>query len=49
MECERCDTCETLEVWRELHEAINHVIDGVTIADLVEKRKARQDAYDYSI
>ena len=48
-ECERCDTCETLEVWRELYEAINHVIDGVTIADLVEKRKARQDTYDYSI
>ena len=41
-ECERCDTCETLEVWKDLHGAINQVVDGVTIADLVEKRKERK-------
>ena len=35
-ECERCDTCETLEVWKQLYEAINQVIDGVTVADLVK-------------
>jgi carbamate kinase len=34
--CERCDTCETLEVWQELYDAVNKVVDGVTIADLVE-------------
>ncbi len=39
-ECERCDTCETLEVWKDLYKAINNVIDNVTIADLVKKRKA---------
>lgn len=38
-ECERCGTCETLEVWRELYEAINNVIDNVTIADLVNRRQ----------
>ena len=32
--CERCDTCETLEVWQELYDAVNKVVDGVTIADL---------------
>lgn len=37
--CERCDTCETLEVWQELYNAVNKVVDGVTIADLVERRK----------
>lgn len=47
--CERCDTCETLEVWKELHDAINRVVDGVTIADLVEKRKQRTEVMDYSI
>ena len=41
-ECERCDTCETLDVWKDLHSAINRVVDGVTIADLVEKRKERK-------
>lgn len=47
--CERCDTCETLGVWKELYQAVNHVVDGVTIADLVERRKRRLDAMDYSI
>lgn len=33
--CGRVDTCETLEVWKELQNAINRVVDGVTIADLL--------------
>lgn len=41
--CERCDTCETLGVWKDLYAAINQVIDGVTIADLAEKQGRRQD------
>ena len=40
-ECERCDTCETLEVWKELARAINHVVDNVTIADLLERQQER--------
>lgn len=47
--CERCDSCETLEVWKELYAAINQVIDNVTIADLVEKRQKRLKNLDYSI
>lgn len=41
-ECERCDTCETLGVWKDLHEAINQVVDGVTIGDLLEKQLKRE-------
>lgn len=48
-ECERCDTCETLGVWKELYEAINKVVDGVTIEDLLERKKMRVGAMDYSI
>lgn len=48
-ECELCDTCETLEVWKELYEAINQVVDGVTVADLVERHKKRMSNLDYSI
>lgn len=40
--CERCDTCETLAVWRDLYGAINQVVDGVTIADLAEKARRNQ-------
>lgn len=47
--CERCDTCETLEVWRKLYDAVNEVVDGVTIADLVEKHQRCLENLDYSI
>lgn len=40
-ECERCDTCETVEVWKELYEAIDRVVDNVTLADLAERRRKR--------
>ncbi|MDR2889184.1 MAG: Rrf2 family transcriptional regulator [Lachnospiraceae bacterium] len=45
-ECERCDTCETLEVWKRLNVAINQVVDSITIADLSDKQRARQGAMD---
>lgn len=48
-ECERCDTCETLSVWRDLADAINQVVDNVTIADLLEKQQARLGAMAYMI
>ena len=48
-ECERCDTCETLEVWKKLYDAINDVVDNVTLADLVEQRQRRMENLDYSI
>jgi len=40
--CERWDTCETLDVWRDLYGAINQVVDGVSIADLAEKARWNQ-------
>lgn len=40
-DCERCDTCDTLAVWKELRDAINNVVDNVTIADLLERQDAR--------
>lgn len=41
--CERVDTCETLEVWKELYSAINRVVDGVTIVDLMHSKKMVKD------
>ncbi len=35
-QCGRSGTCETLPVWRKLDEAINRVVDSVTIADLAK-------------
>lgn len=47
--CERADTCETLQVWKDLYDAINKVVDGVTLADLLERRQKRVENLDYSI
>lgn len=47
--CDRCDICETLEVWKDLADAINTVVDGVTLADLAERQKKRTAVPDYSI
>ncbi len=37
--CPRSGKCATLDVWKQLDEAINGVIDHITLADLVEKQK----------
>jgi len=41
--CARCDSCEPLEVWKQISDAINNVVDNVTIADLLQKKKKRQN------
>lgn len=48
-ECERCYTCETLEVWKELYAAVNNVIDNITIADLAERHRHRAENQGHSI
>ncbi len=35
-QCLRADNCPTLKVWKELSDAINGVVDNVTLADLME-------------
>ncbi len=47
--CNRIDTCETVQVWKDLYRAINQVVDGITIADLVERHNNRVGALDFSI
>lgn len=41
--CCRADICVTLDVWRQLHDAINNVVDHVTLADLVEEQKSKPE------
>ena len=40
-QCPRCDNCATLDVWKQLDEAISGVVDHITLADLVEKQKSK--------
>jgi Rrf2 family protein len=46
--CERAACCVTIEIWEKINEAVNHVIDNITLADLVE-RYYEKGASDYSI
>lgn len=42
-QCDRSNCCATLHVWKELNDAINSVVDRVTLADLVKEQKAMPD------
>lgn len=38
-QCPRCDQCVTLDIWKQLDEAISGVVDNITLADLAQKQK----------
>ena len=46
-ECDRMDSCATMRVWKQLNDAINGVVDNITLADLVEGQK--NNGSDYCI
>ncbi len=37
-QCPRCDQCVTLGVWEKIAEAVNNVVDNITLADLVKSK-----------
>lgn len=45
-ECDRCETCASLKVWKKLQDAINNVVDHITIQDLMDDN---EKVLDYSI
>ena len=45
--CDRNASCATLMVWQKLYDAINGVVDSITLEDLVEYEK--QNVGDYMI
>ena len=38
-QCSRYAECATISVWEKLNDAINGVVDNITLADLVEEQK----------
>lgn len=38
--CARADTCVTLEVWMKLKDAIDNVVDHITLQDLLDRKHA---------
>lgn len=43
--CERQDKCPTLFIWQKIYDAVNNVVDNITLADLVEKQINGADNY----
>ena len=39
--CARADECVTMEVWREIKDAVNKVVDNITLAELVEQQRQK--------
>lgn len=37
-QCPRSSKCITLDVWKQIDDAINNVVDNITLADLVKKQ-----------
>lgn len=44
-ECERKNGCVTFRIWEKMNEAINGVVDNITLADLVEWQNEKSDEY----
>ena len=40
-ECPRAEDCLTLPVWRGLYQVINAYLDGITLQDILDQRRAR--------
>lgn len=37
-QCPRCDTCVTLDVWRQIDVAVSNVVDHITLSDLTKNK-----------
>lgn len=45
MPCERQDNCVTVIVWKKINEAINNVVDNITLQDLVDWQNEKNGNY----
>ena len=45
MECERRQGCVTVRVWEQINQAVNQVVDHITLEDLVRWQQEKADQY----
>ncbi len=43
--CERKDGCVTVRIWEKINDAINGVVDHITLADMVDWQEQQADQY----
>lgn len=44
-ECNRVQDCVTVKVWQQINDAVNNVVDNITLADLVEWQTEKGNDY----
>lgn len=42
-QCDRAGLCASLTVWKQLKDAVDQVVDHVTLADLIEEQRQKPD------
>ncbi len=47
--CLRVDTCPTRHVWCEIAASVENILKGLTLQDLLERRKDDRKSWDYCI
>ncbi len=47
--CERSEACDTLFVWQEIYDAVNRVVDSITLEDILNRCNARNFNLNYII
>lgn len=45
VECDRREACVTVRIYEKINDAINNVVDNITLADLVEWQLEKADQY----
>lgn len=40
-QCPRRSKCVTIDVWKQIDDAVNNVVDNITLADLVKRHKEK--------
>lgn len=43
--CERRQECVTVRIWEQINDAVNQVVDGITLADMVGWQQEKGDQY----
>lgn len=44
-ECDRREACVTVRIWEQINDAVNNVVDNITLADLVEWQEEKAGQY----
>lgn len=43
--CDRIDKCVTAKIWKQINDAVNNVVDNITLADIMEWQGDDADNY----